>query len=120
KLKSLEAFETDWQDVDDASVSRIATLPALKKLSLSGGEKLTDQGLAQIGKLANLIHLSIRDGPLLTDAGFRHLGGLKNLRYLRLGWSDQADKALDTLSELRQLRTFDPGREITDQGLEFV
>lgn len=116
---------------DDAGVSRLAELPALRALTIHGpseyGEHpdwLRDGGLAHLARVRTLEVLDLWRCKNVTDAGVAALAGHPALSDLTLGDPDHSwhpgDAALAALVELPALRRLGLhvcGRVLTLEGL---
>ena len=122
KLHGLEEFANlGYIDVaqtttDDADVARIATLPAVKDLTLTL-TRITDAGLAEVGKMKQLTRLSLV-GTAIDDAGLANLTGLQSLEELDLGNTSVDDRGLVAVAKLSNLRYLSFGNtKVTVRGL---
>jgi Leucine-rich repeat (LRR) protein len=129
KLRQLRLAE-NTAEVTDRGLAHLARLKQLENLTLRGSAKITDAGLARIGELSRLRELSLHELRGVTPNGLRVIGKLTELRRLQLDvvpmdaqsvtalaslnkleelllWSVASGPLpLDSLGELRALRTF--------------
>lgn len=113
----------------DASLARLAALPALQTLYLgghhtdlqgvsrAGGTRLTDVGLVHVAKIKSLRRLVLA-APGFTDAGLAHVAGLSGLKSLGVsspGFTDAGLIHLGGLAELDELNL--SGSQVKGRGL---
>ena len=80
---------------------QIQNLSDIKKLRVDA-YYLRDEDLAKLGMLPKLRHLSIMGAPQVSDDGLKHLLAA-NLRFLSITHTPITDRAVETLSQLKQL-----------------
>ncbi len=106
--------------VDDAAVTRIATLPRLESLSIQDASHLTADGLGQLKNCQNLSKLRIDRVKLSTEALFS-LGELKQLCCLSLTAADLSQADLSNIRLLGRLEELDLwGSGLTDDGVRHL
>jgi len=125
---------------DDELLVKLATLPKLKRLSISSSQSITGRGMMVISRMPELetlefysVSLSTESlallrplhglrelglrGAQLTDAGAAHLEGLKGLVVLRVGDNLLSDAGIEHLSGLANLEILEiPGSNRKDSG----
>ncbi len=105
------------EGITDASLAHLATLPALKRLSLLSVSRVTDAGLVHLKELTDLEELELDDASI-SDDGLAHLSGLSKLQRLSLRDTAVTDAGLAHLEGLPRLRTLMlDGTKVTDRGL---
>jgi len=133
--------------MNDAVISRIASMEHVTRISLGGSSELTDHGLMQLARMPQLeyLNLSAYPGDNLTDQGLEVLRQLPNLRVFEMTWqrgisdagmanlrycrklervdlmgSPTGDGAIEALQGMEHLRSFSTGRMVTDAGLPML
>jgi Leucine-rich repeat (LRR) protein len=92
--------------VTDRGLAHLARLKHLKNLTLHGGAKITNVGLARLGELPRLRELSLSELRAVTPNGLRVIGKLTELRRLQLDtvpMDEQSVRALTSLNKLEDL-----------------
>jgi hypothetical protein len=131
----------------DAALARIAGLPFVTSLDLSGSRELTDDGLLYLARMPQLERLTLNEYPggRLTDRGLEVLNSLPNLRRFEMTWqsgitdrgianlracnrleevdlmgSPTGDGAIEALQGKTNLRRFSTGKLVTDAGIPLL
>jgi hypothetical protein len=131
----------------DEAMARIATLDQVTSLSLGGSRSLTDDGLRHLARMPQLEQLDLSEYPggRLTDRGLAVLRDLPNLRKFGMAWqrgitdegvgnlrfcdrleevglmgSPTGDGAIRALAGKPNLRVFNTGALVTDEGLPLL
>ena len=108
---------------NDADLERIAKLPNLRWLAVSGDENgVTDDGMGHLARLRGLVGLEIIiNRPHVSASGVARLGELTTLRELRISGSAVDDGSLQPLASLSRLRKLDLYAAVVgDAGLAHV
>jgi hypothetical protein len=103
----------------DAGLMHLARMPQLEELDLSHypGGLITDRGLEVLRHLPALRKFAICWQPGITDAGVANLGFCPNLEDVNLMGTQTGDSAIRALAGKQNLRKFNTGRHVTDEGL---
>ena len=104
--------------VTDEGVRRLAGMPHLKRLDLSG-TSITDRALGVLGQLPSLENLSLA-GTAITDAGASELANCHKLARLNLGWTRTGDGAIRALAGKAALTHFSSGVGVSDAGIPLL
>ncbi len=101
----------DWEDV--CAVIRELGLTRVNAVGLVG-----DDDLALISQLDQITSLNLDGSKRLTDEGLAYLARMPQLRALTMG-GHVTDSALETLSQLRELRVFQMfwQSDVSDRGI---
>jgi hypothetical protein len=116
-LPRLQILDLSGADVDDAGLAHLSGLTELKKLNLSL-TSVTGAGLAHLAGLGKLRSLSL-SGLGLDDAGLRSLAAMTGLQELDLSGDNVSDDGLGELARLTDLRTLNLSGDarLTDKGV---
>ena len=109
---------SDRLAVSDDDVARLAALPHLARLKVSGGE-ITNRGVRQISRLTGLTELAIEKSQI-DNAGLGELTALARLKSLNLrGSINLTDDGLDHLRQFPRLTSLAllDNKTITDAGI---
>ena len=101
QCRTLRRLDLEGSRLDDAGLSRLATIESLESLALHDA-RITDAGLKQLARLERLKTLGLA-GTRIGDAGLAHLGGLVRLEGLVLTNTRITDKGLVHLKPLVHL-----------------
>ena len=106
-------------EVDDADMVHLRSLPDLRKLRLNG-TKITDEGLAQVPGLRMLSVLQL-NGLRITDAGLVLLKRLPRLEELELGGTQITDAGLENFGGLTHLNSLNlNSTQVTGVGFKHL
>ncbi len=114
--KSLQAPFFASPAAQQAAVRRLAKLPQIKRLCLTGMTVSGDELTAAVGQLQTLEFLGLNHVGLL-DNHLKHLASLKNLRYLSLGGNPITTAGIRRLGTLPDLRVLELGYTLVDDAL---
>ena len=120
KSRSLERLCICWLDnITDRGIAYLKAMSQLKGLNATHVNLLTNTTMAHLGTMPNIDDLRL---PYrFTDAGINHLANLDHLKYLWVDCIDNSpltDKALATISNLRQLEELHiGGTGFTNEGI---
>lgn len=89
-------------DFSDRDLADVAWFPAMKTLTLVGGE-ITDRGLSSLTSLKGLTELQISKNRI-TDAGLRTLCSISSLEVLDLCETEVSDAGMMELARLPRLK----------------
>ena len=89
-------------DLGARGIARLASLPALERLSLSG-DGVTDAALAPIAGMPALKDFWVQNAPV-TDAGLAHLAGVESLEGALVARTRVSGRGLAALADLPHLR----------------
>ena len=104
--------------ITDADLTRLATLPNLRRLDLSR-TKITDAGLEHLKPLNEVIELRLRYAESVTDNGVAHIKGWKHLERLDLRGTKITSRVFESLAGLTTLRSLDIAfTRVSDEGFE--
>ncbi len=127
----------------DGVLSDIANIPTVTALDLSNSQELTDEGIMRLAAMPRLEHLDL-SGTAISDRGLqvlRHLPALKSIHLRMTGISDAGaatlayceqleevdlartgtgDAALRALAGKPRLRTLHTGNGVTDAGIPLL
>ncbi len=92
----------------DALLADVEQLSHLTTLSLNGSHGVTDDGVVRLARLPNLQHLDL-SGTAITDRGLAALCSLTQLRTLSLAHTRVTDSAIGALAGLSALERVDVG-----------
>lgn len=85
-LPHLETLTLGWCDnITDAGLAHIGTMPTIKYLGLTACPKITDAGLLDLAKSMSLTGLDLRGCPQITDDGIQQLAAKANWEDIHLG-----------------------------------
>jgi hypothetical protein len=129
--------------IGDHDLQIISQLDQITSLNLDGSKRLTDKGLAHLARMPQLRQLIL--GGQITDRGLESLAHLRELRVFEMYWqakvtddgianlrsSDQleevdllgcnlGDGAIAALTGKPNLRRFQTGRNVSDDGLALL
>src|SRR4029453_19552944 len=100
-------------NVGDAGMEHVATLPNLKRLILRG-TKISNDGANSLSRLGQLRYFSL-EATSVTDVGMPAIGRMKELRELGLPRTITDDGLLH-LQSLTNLRLVHSGPPVTKEG----
>ena len=92
----------------DAMLRDIEQLSHLTTLRLGGSQAVTDDGVRRLAGLPNLRHLDL-SGTSVTDAGLAVLAQLPNLTRVSLSWTRVSDVGASALASCHALERVDLG-----------
>jgi hypothetical protein len=109
------------QQVSDAGLLKLAGMPQLEELDLSGWHSpITDEGLAVLRHLKNLRHFSACWPQRITDAGAANLTFCDQLESVNLMGTPTGDGALNALRGKPGLHRLSTGKLVTDRGIPLL
>ena len=118
RVSSITQLCVESNQLTDAAVLRLAGMPWLEELDISGVNGLiTDNGLGVLSSLPNLRTFKMCWQPRVSDAGIARLGSCDLLEDVNLMGTATGDGAIRALAGKQRLRKFKTGRGVTDAGL---
>jgi hypothetical protein len=113
---------TDRSSITDDDLTKVSTLSALEKLSISNGAEVTDEGLAALAGMPKLRILKLVRFAQVTDAGMAVLAKLPALRELELIEIPKiSDGALEHAAALENLKKVTINKcRINGSGLQHI
>ena len=108
----------DSKRVTDKGVQYLARMPQLRELTLSG--QITDRGLESLQHLRELRVFQMYWQNGITDEGISNLKLCNQLEEVDLLGCNTGDGAIAALTGKPNLRRFQTGRNVTDEGLQML
>lgn len=105
--------------VTDEGLRHLRRMPQLESLNLSGC-RITDRGLEVLRALPALRRLELYHHGAVTDTGAAHLAECRVLEHVDLMNTPTGDGAIAALGGMRRLSHFKAGNQVTDAGLALL
>jgi hypothetical protein len=94
----------EYTSLSDSHLYRLSACQYVKRLDLSGNNRVTDDGMNALGRLCSLEHLCIAE-TAVTDRGMGALARLRHLSTLDVSHTAITDDSLIAIEALPELTT---------------